>query len=222
MNDAIGAGSEEEKKSEVEEPKKQKEDGYFAQRYVPIFPLNFSHRDQNEKQTSQGVEKELFKYWIVPDINPQLIEEFQKMDFFQCQEDKKNLLKTGDGSDYGKIRKKGRYNDPNIPLNRKDERTYVHLCWIFMWCGTLWQQDKKEQLLRTNQLLQVISRCKNKATKFADTEMFYMIIDACYKYGMFKMTKRVYGAMQTCHILPSNAIFQCYFQHQKKENKEAR
>ena len=27
---------------------------------------------------------------------------------------------------------------------KQDERTYVHLCWIYMWCGTLWQQDKKE------------------------------------------------------------------------------
>ena len=37
-----------------------------------------------------------------------------------------------------------RFNNPNIPQSRRDERTYVHLCWIYMWCGSLWQQDKKE------------------------------------------------------------------------------
>jgi pentatricopeptide repeat protein len=115
-----------------------------------------------------------------------------------------------------------RFKDPFIPVNRKSERTYVYLCWIYMWCGTLWQQEKKEQLFRTNQLLQVISKCKAKAVCLPDTEIFYMIIDTCYKYGMFKMTKRVYDAMRLCRILPSNAIFQCYFQHQKKEQKISR
>jgi len=42
----------------------------------------------------------------------------------------------------GNISKKNevsRFKDPHIPQNRKDERTFVHLCWIYMWCGTLWQ-----------------------------------------------------------------------------------
>ena len=46
-----------------------------------------------------------------------------------------------------------------------------------------------------------------------------MIIDTCYRHGMFKMTKRVYESMRSCRILPSNAIFRCFFHHQKKELK---
>lgn len=55
-----------------------------------------------------------------------------------------------------------------------------------------------------------------------DTEIFYLIIDTCYRYGMFKMTRRVYESMRSCRILPSNAIFRCFFHHQKKEQKSAR
>ena len=106
-----------------------------------------------------------------------------------------------------------RFNNPNIPQNRRDERTFVHLCWIYMWCGSLWQQDKKEQLFRTNQLLQVISKLKAKSVCLPDTEIFYLIIDTCYRYGMFKMTRRVYESMRSCRILPSNAIFRCFFHH---------
>ena len=91
-----------------------------------------------------------------------------------------------------------------------------------MWCGSLWQQDKKEQLFRTNQLLQVISKLKAKSVCLPDTEIFYLIIDTCYRYGMFKMTRRVYESMRSCRILPSNAIFRCFFHHQKKEQKTAR
>ena len=115
-----------------------------------------------------------------------------------------------------------RFKDPVIPANKKDERTFVYLCWIYMWCGTLWQQDKKEQLFRTNQLLQVISKLKAKSVCLPDTEIFYLIIDTCYRYGMFKMTRRVYESMRSCRILPSNAIFRCFFHHQKKEQRLAR
>mmetsp|Transcript_2507 Transcript_2507/g.3157 ORF Transcript_2507/g.3157 Transcript_2507/m.3157 type:complete len:112 (+) Transcript_2507:940-1275(+) len=34
---------------------------------------------------------------------------------------------------------------------------------------------------------------------------------------MFRMTKRVYESMRSCQILPSNAVFRCFFHHQKKE-----
>ena len=36
------------------------------------------------------------------------------------------------------------------------------------------------------------------------------------------MTKRVYDSMRSCQILPSNAIFRCFFQHQKKEQRSQR
>ena len=39
---------------------------------------------------------------------------------------------------------------------------------------------------------------------------------------MFKMTRRVYESMRSCRILPSNAIFRCFFHHQKKEQRLAR
>lgn len=39
---------------------------------------------------------------------------------------------------------------------------------------------------------------------------------------MFKMTKRVFEQMQSCHILPDNSIFHLYFLHQKKELKQAK
>ena len=96
---------------------------------------------------------------------------------------------------------------------KEEERTYVHLCWIYMWCGTLWQQEKKEQLFRTNQLLQVISKLKAKSVLLPDTEIFYLIIETCVSWGMFKMTRRVYESMRSCRIPPSNPIFRCFFHH---------
>ena len=60
---------------------------------------------------------------------------------------------------------------------------------------------------------------KAKSVFFPDTETFYLIIDTCQKYGMFKMTRRVYDSMRSCQIRASNDIFRCFFGHQKKEQK---
>ena len=92
-----------------------------------------------------------YRYYIVPPINLNLMEIFEKQAYLE----EENI--DGSGTNMPKFgtqqNAQNKFKNPHIPVNRQDERTYVHLCWIYMWCGTLWQQDKKEQLFRTNQLL---------------------------------------------------------------------
>lgn len=188
-----------------------------------VFPFSPIKKEE-PKMDAKTEKKGLVKYWIVPPLNPALMDEFERQYFQEEPKDSEGSSKTA------KLFYQQRKHDlsknygepPFIPERRRDERTFVHLCWIYMWCGTLFQQDKKEQLFRTNQLLQVISKLKAKSLCLPDTKIFFLIIDTCYRHGMFKMTKRVYESMRSCHILPSNAIFRCFFQHQKSEQRATR
>ena len=38
-----------------------------------------------------------------------------------------------------------------IPNNSK-EGVYVYMCWLYMWCYTLTEQDENERVFRLNQL----------------------------------------------------------------------
>ena len=105
--------------------------------------------------------------------------------------------------------------DTRIPSNFRKERTYVHLCWIYMWCGTFKQQERKEKFFRLNQLIQVIAKLKAKCMPQIDTELFALIIDTCYKDGEFKMTKKVYETMRRYETPPNNGILLRYFNQQQ-------
>ena len=82
-----------------------------------------------------------YRYWVVPPLNTTLMAEFERQGFIQesCKEN--NELQQMKNNQQNVV---ARFKDPVIPANKKDERTFVYLCWIYMWCGTLWQQDKKE------------------------------------------------------------------------------
>ena len=63
--------------------------------------------------------------------------EFEQVSY--CQDACSDANTGGNGSMAKQANAVVKFNNPNIPENRRDERTYVHLCWIYMWCGTLWQ-----------------------------------------------------------------------------------
>ena len=88
-----------------------------------------------------------------------------------------------------------------------------------MWCGTIDQQEDRERFFRLNQLIQVISKLKAKCGFKIDTDLFFLIIDICNRDGDFRMTKRVYEKMRQYNTPANSAIFQLYFQQQRRELK---
>ena len=75
------------------------------------------------------------------------------MDLFErCEQIEYNyMLENGDSirSIKKQVAKSSR-RDARIPSNFKKEKTFVHLCWIYMWCGTFKQQERKEKFFRLN------------------------------------------------------------------------
>ena len=135
-----------------------------------------------------------------------LFEDYERIDFLKDSSERQfQILRKRQDKDDWKY--------PFVPHNCMEERTWVHLCWIYMWCGTLHQQSGHEKLFRTNQLLQVITKLKNKSKHLPDASVLYLIFYNCCRDGYFKMTKRVYEKMQVLQILPSNQIFLKYFEH---------
>ena len=134
---------------------------------------------------------------MVPALKMSFIEEYEVIDFLDenksIEFEKLKLNQDKDG-----------WMRPQVPNNCKEERTWVHLCWIYMWFGTLHQQSGGEKLFRTNQLLQVITKLKSKSKQLPDSNVLYLIFYNCCRDGYFKMTKRVYEKMQTLQIQPSN------------------
>ena len=144
-----------------------------------------------------------------------LMEEYERIDF-----NKDDELRN-----YEILRKKqskDNWQHPFVPNNCKEEKTWVHLCWIYMWFGTLHQQGGGEKLFRTNQLLQVISKLKSKVKQLPDSNILYLILYNCCRDGYFKMTKRVQEKMQALQILSSNQINVKFFEHQMKDFREKR
>jgi len=113
-------------------------------------PLNKQERPSAAKKEDQALkpfyplkkigidgEQPIFHYWIVPPLNPSLMHEFEQKGFFEANEGSKDKI-------LDPINKKAACNMrksvmPFIPPNKREERTYVLLCWMYMWCGTLWQ-----------------------------------------------------------------------------------
>lgn len=113
-------------------------------------PVQLSRETQTYQYKPNEKKLKRFRYWILPALNQDLMAEFERDSY--CEEASHDRGENNHRQQNGG-NAVARFNNPNIPQNRRDERTFVHLCWIYMWCGSLWQQDKKEQLFRTNQLL---------------------------------------------------------------------
>ena len=47
--------------------------------------------------------------------------------------------------------------------------------------------------------------------------MFFKIIDACFHYGIFKMTNRIYEMMMRYEVPVSDQIQLRFFEHNRKE-----
>jgi predicted DNA-binding antitoxin AbrB/MazE fold protein len=47
--------------------------------------------------------------------------------------------------------------------------------------------------------------------------MFYLLIEACYKNGTFKMTQKIYETMERYEILPDNRIRLMHFDHHRQD-----
>ena len=58
-----------------------------------------------------------------------------------------------------------------------------------------------------------------KTAKLPDTGIFFRIIDAAYKHGSFKLTKRIFEHMVKMEVFASNEILIRYFTKQNKDFK---
>ena len=86
-------------------------------------------------------------YRIVPSFKQDLFKSSEIAHYYRIEsgDDGKSTLKT--------VAKAAGRVHTRVPQNFRKERTFVHLCWIYMWCGTFSQQEKKEKFFRLNQLI---------------------------------------------------------------------
>lgn len=118
-------------------------------RRCPFYPLSMVARPSLQPQDFTGAAEEggkddtralRYRYRIVPPFNACLMREFEQIGQRDLKEENRKKI----------AKKEQKYERPLIPSNCKNEKTYVFLCWIYMWCGTLFKQDNKEKLFRTN------------------------------------------------------------------------
>ena len=70
------------------------------------------------------------RYRIFPLFKKELFERCEQIEFNYMVENPDSIKSSK------KIVAKTVRRDTRIPSNSKKERTFVHLCWIYMWCGT--------------------------------------------------------------------------------------
>lgn len=86
------------------------------------------------------------------------------------------------------------------------EGVFVHMTWIYIWCFTLGVQDDKENIFRLNQLRQVLSKLKSDFRFNLKTDLFFLLIDACYNHASYKISSIIYETMIRYDVAPDNRI----------------
>lgn len=108
-----------------------------------------------------------------------------------------------------------------IPTRSK-EGIYVYMCWIYMWCFTVGLQDDKEHVFRLNQLRQVIGKLKANLRFNLRTDLFYLLIEICYRHASYKMAHTIYETMCRYDVVPDNRIKLLHFDHRQEDIKAQR
>lgn len=148
-----------------------------------------------------------FSYVIFPAFNKKLLQNPRIADPEEILDDKNKLQVQIDVQSNSS---KSIY----IPKDSK-EGVYVHYAWIYMWCFTLKEQDPAERIFRLNQLRQVIGKLQSEYRINLKVDLFVLLIEACFKFGTFKMTRVVYEVMQRYQIIPDNRIRLIHFEHNR-------
>jgi hypothetical protein len=125
-------------------------DSYLENKdYPTFFPFEFySSIDGNEE----------FKYLIFPSLNQFLYEEINPIYFQKLAPDIISSCDNTITSSHYRTESRYQYNSLfekkriNIPQAIRFERTYIYLCWIYMWCNVLHLQDHEEKKYRYLQL----------------------------------------------------------------------
>ena len=106
-----------------------------------------------------------------------------------------------------------------VPQNSK-EAIYAHICWIYVWCFTLSFQDEREAIFRMNQLREVLRKLKANYRFNLKTDLFYLMIDACYHYSSYKISHTIFETMQQYDVQPDNRIKLMHFDHRREAIKK--
>ena len=85
------------------------------------------------------------------------------------------------------------------------------MCWIYMWCFTLGQQEERENVFRLNQLRQVITKLKADYRYNLKVDLFYRLIESCYQHSNYKTLNVLYETMCRYDVQPDNRIKQMHF-----------
>ena len=114
-----------------------------------LYPLVETNISQSQKSDTERVSigqdrSPSLQYRIFPKFRMDLFERCEQIEY-------NYMLENGDSirSIKKQVAKSSR-RDARIPSNFKKEKTFVHLCWIYMWCGTFKQQERKEKFFRLN------------------------------------------------------------------------
>jgi hypothetical protein len=67
-------------------------------------------------------------------------------------------------------------------------------------------------------LTQIIGKLKCEYIAAPSVDMFYLIIEACFHHGDFRMTKNVYETMERLLVRTNQRIQYLYYLHERKDN----
>lgn len=95
------------------------------------------------------------------------------------------------------------------PLNKK-ERTYIFLAYFYMWCGTLWQQDKNEKVFRLKQILYIVRVMAREQMVKDKADLFHTLLNVTHKHGNFKMVKDIWQKIEMLGV-NVNIIYKSLF-----------
>ena len=76
-------------------------------------------------------------------------------------------------------------------------------------------QDEREKYFRLLQVLQVIAKLKAEYIQRPQLDLFFLLIEASFRYGTMKMTQKIYETLPKYDLKPDARIQSRYFQHLK-------
>ena len=108
----------------------------------------------------------------------------------------------------------------SAPGNRDPSGVYVLMSWVYMWCFTLSQQEKKEHQFRLSQLKQVIQTLNNEYSFVLKQDLFYLLIHASYYNSTYPITHDIYEFITRLDVTPNDEVKRLYWDHRREDSKQ--
>ena len=88
------------------------------------------------------------------------------------------------------------------------------LNWIFVWCFTISQQQRRELTFRISQLKAILARLTSEYEYVVNADLFFLLMETCYNHGVsYEQAHSIYEALEKWGALQDNRVRSLHFQH---------